>query len=72
MSDGFSLDRLKDGVQSAQDKSKNLCPWLPDPKVCEECGSYCTATTEYVETQAMPVDVWKCPECMQRYYRGRV
>lgn len=50
---------------------KNLVPWLESPHKCD-CGAYTDATHEYVEPQAMYMDVWKCPECGTRYYRDRL
>jgi len=66
----FSLDDIKDKATDVEDV-KNLCPWLEDPHQCD-CGAYCDSTHEYVEEQAMYMDVWKCPKCGDRYYRDRV
>jgi DNA-directed RNA polymerase subunit RPC12/RpoP len=76
MGDGFSLDSLKESAQEASDaverNTKTLCPWLEDPHVCGECGAHCDSTRNYVESQVMIMDIWKCPECGSRYYRERV
>ena len=72
MSDGFDLqqavEQAQDGVERA---GKSLVPWLPDPHQCD-CGAYTNATHEYVASQAMYMDIWKCPECGTRYYRDRL
>jgi len=78
MSDGFSLDSLKESAQEASEaierNTKTLCPWLPDPYECDECGYYCDAEHQYVTGQAKYCKVWQCPneECGNRYYRERV
>ena len=58
-------EAITDGVK----RSKTLVSWLPDPETCPECGVYMDATTEFVAEQAMPTDIWKCPECGKRLYR---
>ena len=58
----------KESVEETVEQGKRLIPWLPDPKRCE-CGSYCDADVQYVEAQAMPVEVWVCPSCSKRFYR---
>lgn len=64
---------IESGTDAIEQTSKVLCPWLPDPHTCESCGAYCDAEVEYIETQAMPMEIWKCPneECGNRYYRNR-
>jgi len=57
------------GDADIQQEARRLIPWLPDPHQCE-CGVYCHATTEYVAAQAMYTEIWKCPECGKRFYRG--
>jgi PHP family Zn ribbon phosphoesterase len=47
---------------------RGLIPWLSKPVRCE-CGAYCDPDTDYVETQAMIIDIWRCPDCGKRYYR---
>ena len=47
---------------------RGLIPWLETPKQCS-CGSYCIATTGFVGSQAMHMDIWQCEECDNRYYR---
>lgn len=66
----MDLPELGKGVEEASNQAKNLIPWLPDPHTCS-CGVYTDATVEYVERQAMPVKIWKCPSCGSRYYRDR-
>ena len=65
---------IKEAAESASEaveQSKVLCPWLPDPEPCEACGVYCDATESFVESQAMIMPVWECPECGQEYHRDR-
>lgn len=62
----------RDTAETVERQGKVLIPWLPDPYTCDDCGAYCDATEEYVDQQAMIVDVWKCPECESRYYRDSV
>jgi hypothetical protein len=61
---------IEGGIEAVEQETKNLCPWLPDPHKCD-CGAYCDATRDYVESQAMVLPIWKCPECNARYYRNR-
>ena len=65
------IEAAEKAVDSAKSATKNLCPWLPDPHVCDSCGAYCDATVDYVAQQADYMDVWECPECEARYYRNR-
>jgi len=58
----------RDGAESVKAKATSVIPWLPDPWVCE-CGGACVADMQFVEEQAMPVQVWQCRECKRRYYR---
>lgn len=73
--DGMTMSDLPtlDGADDAVQKAKGLLPWLDDPYVCDHCGQYCLAETEYVAEQAMYEDVWVCPteDCDSRYYRDR-
>jgi len=69
MSDFSLSDALADGVERAHKETKVLCDWLPDPPMCAECGRYMDAEHEYVDQQAMYMDVWSCPECDYREYR---
>ena len=61
---------IEQGTEAIEQTSKVLCSWLPDPHTCE-CGAYCDAEVEYVQSQAMYMDIWKCPNCGGRYYRNR-
>jgi hypothetical protein len=61
---------LESGTDAIEQTSKVLCLWLPDPHTCD-CGAYCDAETEFIEEQMLPTDIWKCPECGNRYYRNR-
>jgi len=67
------IKEAQEKADTARETVKNLCPWLPDPYQCDDCGAYCDATEGYVQAQAMVVDIWQCPneECGQRYYRNR-
>jgi hypothetical protein len=67
-SDGV-LPTLNDTDADDEATVRGLIPWLPDPHKCD-CGAYCEATSGYVQTQAMIMDIWVCPECESRYYRG--
>jgi len=62
---------LEDGIERTKQETKNLCPWLESPHTCQNCGSYCDATQDYVESQALVMDIWLCPECDARYFRNR-
>jgi hypothetical protein len=63
---------IEEGIDTATEQTKTLCPWLPDPHKCD-CGAYCDATRDYVAEQAAVMDVWQCPndDCGQRYHRER-
>ena len=37
---------LESGTEAIEQTSKVLCPWLPDPHTCENCGAYCDAEVE--------------------------
>lgn len=65
------IKEAQEAADTAREQVKNLCPWLPDPHQCDDCGAYCDATESYVQAQAMVVNTWTCPECGQRYYRNR-
>ena len=67
----MDLPELTPDGKDVEREIKNLCPWLPDPKICD-CGAYTDADRQYVAEQAIYVDVWDCPECEKRYYRDRV
>jgi len=64
---------IESGTEAIEQTSKVLCPWLPDPHTCENCGAYCDAEVEYIQSQAMYMDIWRCPneDCGERYYRNR-
>ena len=61
---------IEGGIERTKQETKNLCPWIEDPHKCS-CGAYCDATRDYVQSQALVMDIWKCPECGDRYYRNR-
>jgi len=65
------IEKAENAVEQAVSDTKTLCPWLPDPPKCAECGRYMDATEEYVAQQAMVVRIWKCDECDYRAYRHR-
>jgi len=65
------IKEAQEAAESARETVKNLCPWLPDPYQCDDCGAYCDSTEGYVQEQAMVTDTWTCPDCGQRYYRNR-
>ena len=65
------IEAAEKAVDSAKSATKNLCPWLPDPHTCQQCGAYCDASMGYVAEQAMTVRTWECPDCGSRYYRHR-
>ena len=63
------IEAAEKATESVKRKARGkLLDWLPH-HACEDCGAICEATTEYVESQAMYMPVWKC-ECGKRYYRG--
>jgi len=66
---------LQESAKAAKEKveegTKNLCPWIEDPYRCDSCNSYCDATQDFVESQALVMDIWECPECGDRYFRNR-
>jgi len=70
LEDGEIVEQAKQKVQDG----KNLIPWLEDPHECDNCGAYCNATREFVDTTAWvgPTDIWKCPECNSRFFRDRI
>ena len=69
---------IKEAAESATDAVQGgkkrldiyINGWLHDYE-CDHCGTMCEARTEFVAEQAMPVEVWRCPneECGSRYYR---
>ena len=61
---------IEQGTEAIEETLKVLCSWLEDPHTCE-CGAYCDAEVEYVQSQAMYMDIWRCPNCGERYYRNR-
>lgn len=62
------IEAAEKATESVKRKARGkLLDWLPH-HACEDCGAICEATTEYVESQAMYMPVWKC-ECGKRYYR---
>lgn len=50
-------------------KAKTLCPWLPDPMSCPECGVYTDAEVTYDPMMGEYMDSWVCPECGKAFYR---
>jgi hypothetical protein len=62
---------IEGGIERTKEETKNLCPWLESPHTCPKCSVYCDAERSYVESQAMIMRVWKCPECDARYFRNR-
>lgn len=63
-------DLLIDTTNVVVDKlPTGLIPWLPKPHQCS-CGSYCYADVGYVQSQAMVMDIWRCPDCSARYFRN--
>lgn len=67
----MDLPTLEETGEKVEQATKNLIPWLEDPRQCE-CGAYCDATTGYVERMASYEDIWECPDCERRYYRDRI
>lgn len=59
------------GIDDAKSKARNLCPWLPDPHQCDDCGALCEASQSFDPVQAMVVDSWECGNCGSEYYRER-
>ena len=65
------IQAAEEAVETFQHKAKGkLLDWLPR-HTCEACGAVCTAENEFVEQQAIYMDVWVCPneDCSKRYYR---
>ena len=56
--------------ESVENTTRNLIPWLENPHQCD-CGAYCLATQAFVESQAIYMDVWECPDCDSMYHRTR-
>ena len=63
------IEAAEEATETVKQKSKVLCPWLPDPELCPKCDVYMDAEEEFVGSQAMVVDVWVCGECGYRCYR---
>ncbi len=70
----MNVPDFSDAKKTAREGARKLVPWLPDPHVCDHCGSYCNAEEQFVESQAIPMKVWQCPneDCGARYYRERI
>jgi hypothetical protein len=68
------IPTLTDAKRAVKREARNLISWLPDPHVCDHCGSYCTAEEQFVEEQAIYMKVWQCPneDCGARYHRERI
>ena len=63
------VETAQEAVESVRDKTRGkLINWL-DHFDCKHCGAVCTAETEFVESQAMYCEIWKCEECESRFYR---
>lgn len=73
---GIDDGKVVEAAKGAVAQGKELVPWLPDPKKCDYCGSYCRAETQHVDTSGWVGyrDVWQCPnsDCGARYFRERV
>jgi len=65
------IKEAQEAAESARETVKNLCPWLESPHKCPDCDRYCDAERDYVESQAMEIRIWRCPQCNQRFYRNR-
>lgn len=64
------IEAAEKATETVKSKARGkLLDWLPSPHECDNCGALCEAKHEYVERQAMYMDVWRCPECDSRYYR---
>ena len=62
------IEAAEQATESVKRKARGkLLDWLPR-HYCT-CGEPCEATTEFVESQAMYMPVYRCPECGKRYYR---
>lgn len=73
MSDLPTLDGVAEGVRQ---RTKELCPWLPDPFQCPECQVYTDAERTYDPQRAAfhPMGMapsWYCGECDTHYVRER-
>lgn len=74
MSDLPTLDGATDAIERT---AKQLCPWLPDPFECPECGVYTDAERCYDPQRAAfhpggMAPCWHCPECGSNYAREGV
>ena len=59
------IDKLKGGTHRLD---LYINGWLHGFE-CKNCGSECSAETEFVYQEAMPTKIWKCPDCNSRFYR---
>lgn len=66
----MDIPELNKTQQEVERQTRTLIPWLEDPHTCE-CGALCIATEEFVESQAIYMDVWKCRQCESLYHRTR-
>lgn len=62
----FDIDDLKNNDTVANMRGR--IPWLSQYR-CQACGSMCTATDTYVESQASIMPVWVCESCGAMYHR---
>lgn len=62
------IQAARDAADSVREQARSLIPWLPQFQ-CDACGTHCDADVQYVDSQAMPVAVWDCPECDRRFHR---
>lgn len=63
-----SLGDPGDVSEAVVEGAKRLCPWLPDPYKCPECGGYMDVTRTYDPHQAAfypggMAPAWACDEC---------
>lgn len=66
---GDAKDETVESVKNATSKlNLYINGWFRDFN-CDECGSTCVATTEFVREQCIPMNIWKCENCGARYYR---
>jgi ribosomal protein L37AE/L43A len=62
------IEAAENAAESVKQKARGqLIKWL-DHHECD-CGSICEAKTDFVERQAMIMEIWECPDCGNRYYR---
>jgi len=70
MSDDAPFVDTSKTTDDTEQREKGVISALKNPKECE-CGEFCIATTDFVESQAMIMDIWQCEDCGNRYHRGR-